>query len=184
MRTRVSAPRLLGATFLVVVLTSLISGVLLSSAVGSGSYSNLLAHLADNVFLMRLSILAGLANTVGVVILAALLFVVLEGQSRIVALVALGLWLSEAVLYALLYKSRYLPSVIPAYGLAAVSVGLVGVAWQVLGNAVPIVVYLAILPFELTIGTWLLLKGIRTGSEATTEQPLAWSPRATAGGTR
>lgn len=221
------APRLLGAAFLIVVFTSLISGVLLTSAVGSGSVSDLLGHLADNVMVMRLSILTGLANSVGVVVLAALLYVVLKGQSRIVALIALGLWLSEAVLYAvsqvgsvaliplsldfvkagapdpsyvqamgaflydgiaklgitlhmffycvggmlwyfLLYRSRYIPTVIPAFGLAAVSLGLVGVVLQLLGNTVPIVVYLPILPFELTVGAWLLVKGIKGGSEAST----------------
>lgn len=243
MSTRVNAPRLLGATFLVVVLTSLVSGVLLSAAVGSGGYSTLLAHLADNVILMRLSILTGLANAVGVVVLAALLYAVLEGQSRLVALVALGLWLAEAIFYAvsqigsvglillsldsvragapdpsyyqgliaflfdgvaklaitvhmffyctggllwyaLLYKSRYVPSVIPAFGLVVATVGLAGVAWQLLGNAIPIFVYLAILPFELTVGTWLLVKGVRSAAGASTTPPLAWSPRATAGGTQ
>lgn len=243
MSTRVNAPRLLGATFLIVVLTSLISGVLLSSAVGSGGYSSLLTHLADNVVLMRLSILTGLANSVGVVVLAALLYVVLEGQSRIVALIALGLWLAEAMFYAvsqigsvglillsldsvkagapdpsyyqgliaflfdgvaklgitvhmffyctggllwyaLLYKSRYVPSVIPAFGLVVASVGLIGVAWQLLGNTVPIFVYLAILPFELTVGAWLLVKGIPSVPEASATHPVAWSPRAAAGGTQ
>jgi Domain of unknown function (DUF4386) len=243
MNVRINPPRLLGATFLVVVLTSLVSGVLLSSAVGSGTASNLLTHLADNVVLMRLSILAGLANSVGVVVLAALLYVVLEGQSRLVAVVALGLWLAEAIFYAvsqigsvglislsadfvkpgapdpsyfqglttfmfdgvaklaitvhmffycsggllwyaLLYKSRFIPSVIPAFGLAVVSIGLLGVAWQLLGNTVPIFVFLAILPFELLVGTWLLVKGARSTAEASAPHPVAWSPRAAAGGTR
>jgi hypothetical protein len=243
MSTRANAPRLLGATFLVVIVTSLISGALLSAAVGSGGVSDLLAHLADNVTAMRLSILAGMANSVGVVVLAALLYVVLEGQGRIVALVALGLWLSEAVLYAvsqvgsvgliplsqdfvragapdpsyfqglgaflydgivrlgvtlhmffyctggllwysLLYRSRSVPSVIPAFGLAAVSLGLVGVVLQLLGNTVPIAAYLPLLPFELTLGTWLLVKGIKGGSETSTAQPREWSLHASTGGTR
>lgn len=243
MSTRASVPRLLGATFLVVIVISLISGALLSSAVGSGSVSDLLTHLADNVMVMRLSILAGMANSVGVVVLAALLYAMLKEQSRIVALIALGLWLLEAVLYAvsqvgsvgliplsldfvkagapdpsyfqgigaflydgiaklgvtlhmffycaggllwyfLLYRSRYIPSVIPAFGLAAVSLGLVGVVLQLLGNTVPIIAYLPLLPFELTVGTWLLVKGIKGGSEVPTAQPLEWSLHATTGGTR
>jgi hypothetical protein len=243
MSTRANVPRLLGATFLVVIATSLISGTLLSSAVGSGSVSDLLAHLADNAMAMRLSILAGMANSVGVVVLAALLYAMLMEQSRIVALIALGLWLSEAVLYAvsqvgsvgliplsqdfikagtpepsyflglgaflydgiaklgitlhmffycaggllwyaLLYRSRYIPSVIPAFGLAAVSVALVGVVLQLLGTTVPVIAYIPLLPFELTVGTWLLVKGIKGGSEASTAQPLGLSLHATTGGTR
>jgi hypothetical protein len=34
-----------------------------------------------------------------------------------------------------------------------------------LGYDVPIVVFLPNLPFELTIGIWLMVKGIRDGSE-------------------
>lgn len=243
MSARANVPRLLGATFLVVIVISLISGTLLSSAVGSGSMSELLAHLAGNVTAMRLSILFGMANSVGVVVLAALLYAMLKEQSRIVALIALGLWLLEAVLYAvsqvgsvgliplsqdfvkagapdpsyfqglgaflydgivrlgvtlhmffycvggllwysLLYRSRSIPSVIPAFGLAAVSLGLVGVVLQLLGNTVPIFAYLPLLPFELTVGTWLLVKGIKGGSESSTAQPLGLSLHPTTGGTR
>jgi ABC-type glucose/galactose transport system permease subunit len=86
--------------------------------------------------------------------------------------------------YSLLYRSRSIPSVIPAFGLAAVSLGLVGVVLQLLGNTVPIVAYLPLLPFELTLGTWLLVKGIKGGSETSTAQPREWSLHAFTGGTR
>ena len=33
---------------------------------------------------------------------------------------------------------------------------------EILGATVPIVVYLPILPFELAIGGWLLIRGVRT----------------------
>ena len=237
-----AAPRLLGGAFLVVVLTSLVSGVLLSAAVGSGSISDQLANLAGNTTTMRLSILAGLANAVGVVVLAVLLYVVLNGQSRIIALIALGLWLAEAVAYAisqfgsagliplsldfvkagasdpsyfqgmglflyegvakfgitlhmffycvggllwygLLYRSRFIPTVIPAFGLAVVSLGLVGVLLQLLGNTVPIIAYLPILPFELAVGAWLLVKGIKRGATASMPPAAAWAPKKPVPGT-
>ncbi len=68
--------------------------------------------------------------------------------------------------YFLLYRSRYIPSAIPAFGLAAVSLGLVGIILQFLGNDVPTLAYLPILPFELIVGTWLLVKGVKEGSGA------------------
>jgi hypothetical protein len=63
--------------------------------------------------------------------------------------------------YYLFYKSRYIPRVIPLFGLIAVSVGLAGILLQFLGYSVSIFVFLPILPFELTIGVWLVLKGIK-----------------------
>jgi Domain of unknown function (DUF4386) len=217
------SPRLLGAAFLGVVLTSLSSGVLVMSATGSGSVSQILAHVADNVTLARLSIVAGMANSVGIVVLAALLYIVLARYSRVLALMAVACWLGEAMFYALeqigvsgliplsqdfvkagspdpsyfrtlgeflynglykfggtilmffycagglawyglFYRSRLIPRAIPAFGLAAVSVGLVGTVLGLLGNDVPMLAYLPILPFELTIGTWLLLRGMQDGS--------------------
>lgn len=39
------------------------------------------------------------------------------------------------------------------------------ITFQLLGYDVPIFVYLPLLPFELTVGTWLLLRGIEQDSE-------------------
>src|SRR5713226_1261338 len=221
MTTRKCAPRLLGAAFLIVVFTSLGSGLLLMSAVGSGSISDILVDISNRLTLMRLFILGDLVTSLGIVVLAALLYVVLKKQNEIIALVALGCWLTEAmalaiskfgasaliplsqefvqagapqhsyyqalgeVLYSgvvvqlgqttellfycfggmlwyyLFYKSRYVPRVISLFGLTAVSVALVGLALQFLGHDVSIFVFLPILPFELTIGAWLLLRGIK-----------------------
>jgi hypothetical protein len=62
--------------------------------------------------------------------------------------------------YSLFYRSRYIPRPISLFGLIAVSVALVGLAIEFLGHDVSILVFLPILPFELTIGTWLVLRGI------------------------
>ena len=50
---------------------------------------------------MRISILADMANSLGIIVLAALLYIILNKQNKIIALVALGWWLAEAIFYAL-----------------------------------------------------------------------------------
>jgi hypothetical protein len=96
------APRLLGAAFLFVILTSLSCGLLLKSAAGSGSISDLLVSISNNPNLARVAILDGLLNSVGVVALAVLLYVVLKEQGKLMARIALGLWLAEAIFYAIM----------------------------------------------------------------------------------
>ena len=212
--------RLLGAAFLIVVFTSLGSGVLLMSVVGSGGISDNLGDISNRPTLMRFFILDDLVTSLGIIVLAVLLYLVLKKQNEIMALVALGCWLTEAMSlaiskigasaliplslefvkagapehsyyqtlgeflyngvviqlgqttellfycfggilwYYLFYKSRYIPRAISLFGLIAVSVGLIGLVIEFLGHDVSIVVFLPILPFELTIGTWLLLRGI------------------------
>jgi hypothetical protein len=214
------APRLLGAAFLFVAVASLISGQLLMSVIGSGNISDSLVHVSQQLNLVRLSSLGELVTSSGIVVLAALLYIVLHTQNKIIALVALGCWLAEAIFlaisqigtfallpvsldfvqagapvhsfyqtlgavlyngvynqgytihmwfyciggllwYSLFYTSRYIPRVISIWGLLAVSVGFIGIVLQVLGYAVSIFVFLPILPFEVTIGVWLLIRGIK-----------------------
>ncbi len=217
-------PRLLGAAFLIVIITSALSGVLLMSAVGSGSISDMLVNITNDLTPIRISILVGLLNSAGIVILATLLYLVLNKQNKTMALVALGSWLAEAIFYAIIqlgtlaliplsldfvqagtpvhsfyqtlgeflyngvytqglmihmwfycvggllwyymfYRSKLIPRIIPLFGLFAVSLALVGIVFQVFGYTVPILVSLPILPFELIIGLWLLLRGITGGAE-------------------
>jgi hypothetical protein len=214
------APRLLGAAFLIVAVASLVGGLLLMSAIGSGSISDNLVNVSHQLTLMRLSSLGELVTSSGIVVLAGLLYIVLHKQNKIIALVALGCWLAEAIFlalsqigtfallpvsldfvqagapqhsfyqtlgallyngvysqgyaihmwfyciggllwYALFYTSKYIPRVISFWGLLAVSVGLIGIVFQLLGYDVSIFVYLPIGPFELTIGVWLMLRGIK-----------------------
>ena len=93
--------RLLGAAFLFVFVASIVSSLLLDSVTGSGSVLEMLASIADNLGTMQISILIGLFTSVGIVVLASLLYAVLYKQQKIVALVALGWWLAEAVLLAI-----------------------------------------------------------------------------------
>ena len=92
--------KLLGAAFLTVFVASLLSGALLDSAVGSGSISDNLINISNNITLMRISILVELVTSIGIIVLAMLLYVVLHNQNKIIALVALGWWLAEAITLA------------------------------------------------------------------------------------
>ena len=100
MNTSKNTIRLLGAAFLIVFVASILSGSLLNAAIGSGSISDNLVNVSNNLTLMRISILVELVTSIGIVVLAALLYVVLHKQNKIIALVALGWWLAEAITLA------------------------------------------------------------------------------------
>ena len=95
-----NTPKLLGAAFLFVMVASILSGLLLTSVVGSGSISDTLVNISDNPTLIRLSSVFGLVTSAGIVVLAVLLYIVLHKQNKIIALVALGWWLAEAITLA------------------------------------------------------------------------------------
>jgi len=80
---------------LIVVFASLTSGLLLSSAVGSGGISDMLLNISNKVTLLRTSILFEMLNSSAIVVLAVLLYTVLSKQNKILALVALGWWLEK-----------------------------------------------------------------------------------------
>ena len=101
MHTEKIAPRLLGAAFLFVAVVSLTSGLLLTSVVGSGSISEILVNISHRQTLMRFSSLGELVTSSGIVVLAGLLYSVLHKQHKLIALVALGCWLAEAIFLAL-----------------------------------------------------------------------------------
>jgi hypothetical protein len=100
MNTSKNTIRLLGAAFLIVFVASMLSGSLLTSVVGSGSMSDILLNISDNLTLMRISILVELVTSIGIIVLATLLYIVLHKQNKIIARVALGWWLAEAIILA------------------------------------------------------------------------------------
>ncbi len=100
MNTDKNTPKLLGAAFLIVFVASILSGALLDSVVGTGSISDILVNIANNLTLMRVSILVELVTSIGIVVLASLLYIVLHKQGKIIARVALGWWLAEAIILA------------------------------------------------------------------------------------
>jgi hypothetical protein len=221
-----NTPRLLGAAFLLVFVASMLSGTLLSSAVGTGSISDNLVNIAENLTLMRISILVELVTSISIVVLAVLLYVVLHQQNKIIALVALGWWLAEAITlavskigafaliplsleyvkagapdssyfqtlgdffyygfdrqgwaihmlffglggilwYYLFYRSKYIPRVLSVWGLAAVSLVSINVMLVLFDRSIELQMMLLApyLVFEALIGPWLMVKGIRDGSE-------------------
>ena len=72
--------------------------------------------------------------------------------------------LGATLFYSLFLKSGYLPRFIALWGIIAAPLALVGTLIVLFGYNVPIVVFIPNLPFELGIGIWLLVKGIRDGS--------------------
>ncbi len=67
--------------------------------------------------------------------------------------------------YYLLYKSGYIPRALALFGLIAAPVALIGTIFVLFGFNVPIYVFIPNLPFELGIGLWLLIKGIKEEPE-------------------
>ncbi len=92
--------RLLGAAQLVVFASALLSDRLLASVVGSGSISNILVNISENLARMRIANLFALVDSVAVVVLAVLFYTVFNQQYQIIALVALGFFLAEAITLA------------------------------------------------------------------------------------
>lgn len=219
--------KLLGAAFLTVFVASLLSGALLDSAVGSGSISDNLINISNNITLMRISILVELVTSIGIVVLAMLLYVVLHNQNKIIALVALGWWLAEAITlavskigafalmplslefvkagtpdssyfqalgdffyygfdrqgwalhmlffclggilwYYLFFASKYIPRVLSAWGVVSVFLVLINILLVLFDRSIELQMIMLVpyLLFEALIGPWLMIKGIKPGSEA------------------
>ena len=214
-------PRYLGAAFVFQFVTSLTAGVL-SAPLLDGRTFEVLWDISNSPGRMRASIVLELLTSIGIIAMTSLLYVVLHRQSRPLALVALGLWMSEAVFltiktlglyallglsqdtvgagtvtasaasaaqssaslalgvsqhagdidmlffcvgamlwYSLLYRSRIVPRALTLWGLLAVPLVLAAtllLLWD--RDLEPSrVLYAPYVPFELTLGLWLLVKG-------------------------
>jgi hypothetical protein len=88
-----------------------------------------------------------------------------ESQSFGYDLHMLPFALGATLFYYLFFKSGFLPRVLSLWGLIAAPLALIGILFALLGYDVPIVVFIPNLPFELGVGVWLIVKGIRDGSE-------------------
>jgi hypothetical protein len=67
--------------------------------------------------------------------------------------------------YYLFLKSKYVPTWLSIFGIIVASLGFIGELLVIFGNVVPLYIFLPILPFELIIGVWLIVKGINDGSK-------------------
>jgi hypothetical protein len=100
MNTELSTIRLLGAAQIFVFIASMLSERLLASAVGSGGMSEKLLNVSNNLTRMRISNLVALLNCLAIVVLGVLFYVVFNYEYKLVALVALGCFLAEAITLA------------------------------------------------------------------------------------
>ena len=113
MNIEASTIRLLGAAQLTVFVASMVSERLLASVVGSDNTSAKLVNISKNLTLIRISNLVALVNSLAIVVLAVLFYTVFSEQYPIIALVALGCFLAEAITLAV--------SKIGVYGLIPLS---------------------------------------------------------------
>ncbi len=68
--------------------------------------------------------------------------------------------------YYLFFKSKYVPRVLSLWGIAAASLAFIGYLAILFGYDVPLYVFLPVLPFELAIGVWLIVKGFSSSAVA------------------
>jgi hypothetical protein len=102
MKSNTNSSRVLGIAFLLQVVTSLTSGMIMKAAlVVPGNISETMINIANNPFLMRVNILGEMITAAGIIFLGAVLFVTLRKQNEIMALTGLGLYILEAVMLAL-----------------------------------------------------------------------------------
>jgi hypothetical protein len=90
MNIDVNTIRLLGAAQLLVFIASLVTDQLLKSVVGSGSISTILVNVSANISRVQISGLVALINSIAIIVLGVLFYVVLNEQNKTLALVALG----------------------------------------------------------------------------------------------
>jgi len=81
------------------------------------------------------------------------------------ALLMLPFCLGAILFYYLFYKSRMIPRVLSVWGLAAVALALVGTLLALSGYEVPFIIYLSYLPFEFTVGVWILVRRLNSAPE-------------------
>ena len=124
--------RLLGAAQLLVFIGGVISLQLHERAVGSGSISDKLVNISNNLTLWRISNLVTLLECLVIVVLGVLFYIVFYEQYKIISLVALGCFLAEAITLAV--------GTIGAYALIPLSLEYVAAGapvssyYQTLGN--------------------------------------------------
>jgi hypothetical protein len=124
--------KLLGVAQLLVFFGGILSERLLAKAIGSGTISDILGNISDNLTTMRISTLVALVESFFIIFLGVMFYIVFYKEYKIIALVALGLFLAEAITLAV--------SKIGAYALIPVSQEFVAAGspepshFQTLGN--------------------------------------------------
>lgn len=100
--------RILGIAFLLQFVTSFLSGTMLSPLWNvPGNIGETMTNIAARPTLFQLNILVDMLTAFGVVFLGAMLYLTLQKQNKSMALVALGIYIVEAVLLAASKLSAY-----------------------------------------------------------------------------
>ena len=98
-------PKILGLAVFIVFCTSFGSSMLRESIVGGVfdpyPIAEVLKNISNNDTLFRISIVVEVFTSIFIVILAIMFFLVLKNENKLLAYIALGWWLVEAVLLAI-----------------------------------------------------------------------------------
>ena len=73
----------------------------------------------------------------------------------------LAFCLGAILFYALLYRSGVVPRWMSLWGLITTFPMLVGTITQIFGYTIPFVFYVPYVPFEVVIGIWIVVKGVK-----------------------
>ena len=109
--------KFLGLAYLIQFIASFISSPIFDAALGSGTISEKLANLSNNILLLHTSIVVQLITCFGIAMMTILLYVVLEEEIKPMALLALSFWMTNVIFLAI--------SSIGAYTLAPLSADFV-----------------------------------------------------------
>lgn len=96
----ITVVRLLGAAQLLVIVGSIITDRLLTTAVGSGSISDILVNISKNLKRLRTSNLVAMAQSFAIIALGVLYYMVFHTEYEIVALIALACFLTAGITFA------------------------------------------------------------------------------------
>ena len=113
MQKKKNTAKFLGIAYLIQFIASFLSTPLFDTALGSGTISEKLTNLSNNILLLHTSIVVQLITCSGIAMMTILLYVVLEKENKPMALLALSFWLMNVVFLAI--------SSIGAYALAPLS---------------------------------------------------------------
>jgi len=99
MNTDVNTVRLLGASQVMVFISILVMGGFLASAVGTGSISDMLLNISKHPNRLRIGNLLALVESLAVIAMGVLYYVVFNKEYKIIALVALVFFLVAAITF-------------------------------------------------------------------------------------
>ena len=97
MNADMNTVRLLGAAQVMVIVCFFITEGLFASVVGSGSISDILVNISQNLNRVRISNLVSLGQTLVIIVMGVLYYVVFYKEYKIIALVALVCFLVAAI---------------------------------------------------------------------------------------